>query len=73
MLRDSLRTLLGWVGDGKMEVHVSHAVPLIRAHEGFEALMGRKAVGKVVLILGEEAELPHVDSAGPPRPMLAKM
>lgn len=38
--------------EGRLDVSVSHAFPLERAWEAFEALAKRKAVGKVVVTTG---------------------
>ena len=42
--------LLGWVGDGSLQVHVQHEFPLAQAGEAHRALEGRKTTGKILLI-----------------------
>lgn len=61
VLIDSLAWLaarLGRPGPDGLTVRVSHAFPLRRAHEGFAVLRDRRAVGKVLLLMGgaEEGE-----------------
>lgn len=57
VLRDSLARLAGWMEDGIVNVRVSHALPMEKAHEAFRALLRREAIGKVVLVPGERAKL----------------
>ncbi len=49
VLADSLTTLLGWYRDGRIKPHVSHILPLERAHEAYDLLRSRKSTGKVVV------------------------
>jgi NADPH2:quinone reductase len=49
VFRESLETLLGWYGAGRLDPHVSHVLPLDRAAEGMELLRSRKATGKIVI------------------------
>ena len=49
VITDSLRTLLGWYEQGRLNPHVSHVLPLDRAAEGLELLRSRKSTGKVVI------------------------
>ena len=51
VMTDSLATLLGWYGEGKLKPHVSHALPLERALDGFELMRSRKSTGKVVITM----------------------
>lgn len=51
VLAQSLRTLLGWYAEGGLHPHISHALPLDRAAEGFELLRSRRSTGKVVITL----------------------
>lgn len=53
VMTDSLATLLGWYGEGKLKPHVSHALPLERALDGFELMRSRKSTGKVVITMGD--------------------
>ena len=47
---DSLRTLIGWYGEGKLHPHISHTLPLAQVEEGMELLRSRKSTGKVIII-----------------------
>ncbi|MFZ1725891.1 MAG: NADPH:quinone oxidoreductase family protein [Albidovulum sp.] len=51
VLKQSLQTLLAWYGEGKLNPHVSHALPLIRAKEALDLLRTRKSSGKVVVTM----------------------
>jgi len=46
---DSLRTLLDWYRQGRLEPHVSNLLPLERVEEGMTLLRERRATGKVVI------------------------
>ncbi len=48
-LTDSLSQLFEWYREGKLRPHVSHILPLDRAHEGLDLLRRRKSTGKVVI------------------------
>ncbi|MFV0512170.1 MAG: NADPH:quinone oxidoreductase family protein [Jhaorihella sp.] len=50
VVADSLRTLFGWYGEGRLNPHISHVLPLERAAEGMELLRTRKSTGKVVIV-----------------------
>mmetsp|Transcript_26554 Transcript_26554/g.36672 ORF Transcript_26554/g.36672 Transcript_26554/m.36672 type:complete len:352 (-) Transcript_26554:52-1107(-) len=49
VLQRSLKEVLQWFANGEIIVHVSHKFPLEQANEGFQTLMTREAVGKVLL------------------------
>jgi len=49
VLTDSMRTLFGWYGEGKLKPHVSNVLPLEQAAEAYELLRSRKSTGKVVV------------------------
>jgi NADPH:quinone reductase-like Zn-dependent oxidoreductase len=49
---DNLRTLLGLVADGRLEVRVGLEMPLADANEAFDALDARTVPGKAVLTMG---------------------
>lgn len=51
VVRSSLETLFGWVGEGRLSPHVSNRVPLERAGEALDLLRQRKATGKVVVTM----------------------
>jgi NADPH2:quinone reductase len=51
-LADSLATLLGWYGEGRLRPHVGHVLPLERALDGLELLRTRQATGKIVVRIG---------------------
>ena len=51
-LARSFRDLARLASEGRLDVSVSHAFPLERAWEAFEALAKRKVVGKVVVTTG---------------------
>ncbi|MGP3698766.1 NADPH:quinone oxidoreductase family protein [Rhodobacter sp. NSM] len=50
VLTQSLETLLGWMAEGSLDLHVSHEFPLEEAAEGLDLLRSRKATGKVVIL-----------------------
>jgi len=47
--RAMLTELFTWLGERKLRPHVSRAYPLAEARQALEALLARKAVGKLVL------------------------
>eukprot|EP00271_Cylindrocystis_brebissonii_P017530 TRINITY_DN4598_c0_g1_i1.p1 TRINITY_DN4598_c0_g1~~TRINITY_DN4598_c0_g1_i1.p1 ORF type:complete len:372 (-),score=74.50 TRINITY_DN4598_c0_g1_i1:660-1775(-) len=51
VLHASMQTLLAWLAEGQIVVHVSHHVLLPQINEGFSALLGRKATGKVMVVV----------------------
>lgn len=55
VLTDSLRQLLDWYADGKIQPHVSHTLPLDQAEDALELLRSRKSTGKVVVTMGPNA------------------
>lgn len=48
-VRDSLATLIGWYGEGRLKPHVSHVLSLEQAGEAMELLRRRASTGKVVV------------------------
>lgn len=51
VIRDSMKTLVGWYEEGKIKPHVSHALPLEHAGDAYELLRSRKSTGKVVVTM----------------------
>ncbi|MBU2980766.1 NADPH:quinone oxidoreductase family protein [Lentibacter algarum] len=51
VVTDSLTTLAGWLHEGRITPHISHALPLDQALEGMALLKTRKSTGKVVITL----------------------
>ncbi len=51
ILTGSLRKLLGWFEDGRLNPHVSHILPLAQAEEAYDLLRSRKSTGKVVVTI----------------------
>jgi NADPH2:quinone reductase len=51
-VRESFRTLLGWVAEGKLKPHVSETFALEDAAKAIRVLQSRKATGKVVITTG---------------------
>lgn len=51
VLTESLATLLGWYGAGRLRPHVSHELPIERASEALDLLRSRQSTGKVVVTL----------------------
>ena len=51
VITDSMNTLLGWYGEGRLKPHVSHKVPLEQAADALELLRSRKSTGKVVVTI----------------------
>jgi NADPH2:quinone reductase len=49
VLVDSFRQLFSWYGEGKLNPHISHILPLEQANDALELLRTRKATGKVVV------------------------
>ncbi|BBK29597.1 NADPH2:quinone reductase [Stella humosa] len=52
VVRDSLDTLFGWYGEGKLKPHISHRLDLAEAAAGIGLLRDRQSTGKVVLTTG---------------------
>ena len=59
VLRDSLAQLAAWAHEGRLTVRVSHAVPMAAADQAFAALLQRRAIGKVVLLMDEAQQQPQ--------------
>lgn len=57
ILHDSLKTLLGWYKDDRLQPHISHVLPLSQTSEALELLRARKSTGKVVVNIQDEAEI----------------
>lgn len=51
VLTESLKTLIGWHGEGRIRPHISHTLPLERAAEALAVLRDRKSTGKVVVTI----------------------
>jgi NADPH2:quinone reductase len=49
VVTESLATLFQWYEAGRLRPHISHILPLERAHEALELLRARKSTGKVVV------------------------
>ncbi|MCB0019179.1 MAG: NADPH:quinone oxidoreductase family protein [Anaerolineales bacterium] len=49
VLLHSMRQLLDWYDDGKLQPHISQVLPLAQGGEALQILMDRQAQGKVVL------------------------
>jgi NADPH2:quinone reductase len=54
VLTGSLATLLDWYAAGRLQPHVSQALPFDRLPEGLEAIRSRRATGKIVLRLDQQ-------------------
>jgi NADPH2:quinone reductase len=52
-VQGALEQLLRWCADGRIRPHASDVLPLARAREALELLLGRKSTGKVVLRMGD--------------------
>jgi NADPH2:quinone reductase len=50
--RQNFKELLDWYAAGKLKPHVSMTFPLEKAADAMNALLGRKATGKIVLLSG---------------------
>ncbi len=50
-VRDSMTVLTGWWGEGKLKPHVSMTFPLDQTVAAMNALVTRKAIGKVVVTI----------------------
>ena len=44
--------VLNWIADGRLRLHVSHALPLAEVSQAHQLLEGRSSVGKVILLAG---------------------
>ncbi|CAM6114391.1 unnamed protein product [Calypogeia fissa] len=51
VMQNSFKQLFKWLGEGKLDSHISHKYPLSQANLAFEAIMDRKVIGKVLLTL----------------------
>jgi NADPH2:quinone reductase len=52
LMAEGFTALAGMVVAGQLHPHVSHALPLTQWREGFETLLGRRSIGKIVLLPG---------------------
>ena len=52
-LNHSLGVLFGWYAEGRLRPRVGHLLPFERVAEGLDLLRNRKAVGKVVIEIGQ--------------------
>ncbi len=50
--RQNFKELLDWYAAGKLKPHVSMTFPLEKAPDAMNALLGRKATGKIILLSG---------------------
>jgi len=50
--RQNFKELLDWYAAGKLKPHVSMTFPLEKAADAMNALLGRKATGKIILLSG---------------------
>ncbi len=66
VVADAFATLFAWVEAGRLRPHVSHTLPLEEANAALELLRGRRATGKVVVVVN--AAVTPVTQAGPDRP-----
>ena len=53
VVHGSMKTLLEWFVDGRLQPHISHSLPLDRVAEGMDLLRNRKSTGKVVITMHE--------------------
>jgi NADPH:quinone reductase len=51
VLTSSLKTLFGWLAEGKLKPHISHKFPLEQAGDALNILMNRQSTGKVVVTM----------------------
>jgi NADPH2:quinone reductase len=51
VITDSLKTLLGWYAQGKLNPHISKTFPLDQAPAAFNYLLSRRSTGKVVVTI----------------------
>ena len=56
VLIDSLNELLSWLSKGLITVKLSQTYRLAEAHLAFADLRDRKAVGKVMIVMGSSAK-----------------
>lgn len=54
-LSASMTTLFGWYADGSLKPHVSHVLPFDQLHGGMDLIRNRKATGKVVITIDDQA------------------
>jgi NADPH2:quinone reductase len=52
---ESMATLLGWRAAGKLHPHVGQVLPFESFPEGLELLRSRRATGKVVIQVDQQA------------------
>ncbi|KAJ0979174.1 hypothetical protein J5N97_014648 [Dioscorea zingiberensis] len=55
VLEDSLKELLSWISKGLIKVHISHSYSLQEANLAFAAIKERKAIGKVMIVIGKSS------------------
>ncbi|MES2999504.1 MAG: NADPH:quinone oxidoreductase family protein [Pseudomonadota bacterium] len=54
-MRHSMEQLFRWTVQGRMKPEISHVFGLDQCHEALAAVSGRDSIGKVAVVLGEEA------------------
>ncbi len=47
---ENMKTLFGWLGEGRIRPHVSRRYPLSGAADALDALLAREAIGKLVVL-----------------------
>ena len=50
LLASSLRTLLTWIGEGKLKIQVGHTFPLVDVRKAHSLIASRQSYGKIVLV-----------------------
>jgi NADPH2:quinone reductase len=50
LMAESLKQLLGWIGEGKLKIQVGHVLPLAEVREAHELMSNRQSYGKIVLV-----------------------
>ncbi len=51
VMRASMEQLLAWAGEGKLKPHIAHTFPLEQAADALMMLVGRKSMGKTVVLV----------------------
>ena len=55
-MRATMNSLFGWFEEGRLRPEISHRYRLDQFREAMATVLGRKSIGRVVIVMNEEAE-----------------
>lgn len=47
--RKNNQVILDWLGSGRIKPYISHVLPMEKIHEGYQLIVDRKVIGKVII------------------------